>query len=103
MLLFVTIIHFVVALLLIVMVLIQDAKGGGAFGMGATGSNQVFTATGAANFLVKATRWLAIFFAFSCITLTYMTTKKSSSVTDDFIPATSAPVQAPTPSPTESK
>lgn len=91
---FVTVIHFTVALLLIVMVLIQDSKGGGVFGMGSTGSNQVFSATGAANFLVTATRGLAITFAVTCLTLTYLTAHRSGSdsVVDDYVPAaTSAP------------
>ncbi|MCB0350514.1 MAG: preprotein translocase subunit SecG [Bdellovibrionales bacterium] len=92
---FVTVVHFTVALLLIVMVLIQDSKGGGVFGMGSTGSNQVFSATGAANFLVTATRGLAITFAVTCLTLTYITSHKAGtdSVVDDYVPAaaTSAP------------
>lgn len=92
MLLFVTVIHFIVAVLLIVMVLIQDSKGGGVFGMsGAGGSNQVFSATGAANFLVKLTRALAVIFAGTCITLTYLTSTKSTSVVDDYVPAATAP------------
>ena len=93
MLLFVTVIHFFVALLLIVFVLLQDSKGGGVFGMNAGGGSQVFSATGAANFLVKTTRVLAVMFAITCITLTYLTTKKQDSVVDGFVPA--APVEAP--------
>lgn len=93
MLLFVTLVHFFVAALLITFVLIQDSKGGGVFGMGSSGGgNQVFSATGAANFLVKATRVLAIIFATTCITLTYLTSKRSTSVVDDFLPAAAAPV-----------
>lgn len=92
MLLFVTVVHFIVAILLIVFVLLQDSKGGGVFGMGSSGSNQVFSATGAANFLVKITRWLAITFAVTCVALTYLTSHQPASVTDDYVPApTSAP------------
>lgn len=91
MLLFVTVLHLIVAVLLIVMVLIQDSKGSGAFGMGGSGSNQVFSATGAANFLVTVTRTLAIIFAITCISLTYLTTRKSSSVVDDYVAPASAP------------
>jgi len=93
MLLFVTLVHFFVAVLLIVFVLLQDSKGGGVFGMGASGGNQVFSATGAANFFVKTTRVLAILFAVTCISLTYITTKKSSSVVDGFVPE--APASTP--------
>jgi preprotein translocase subunit SecG len=99
MLLFVTIVHFIVAALLIVFVLLQDSKGGGVFGMGSTGGNQVFSATGAANFFVKATRALAILFAITCVTLTYMTTHKSGSVLDGVAPTTApaAPVETAAP------
>jgi len=96
MLLFVTILHFIVAIMLIVMVLIQDSKGGGVFGMGSSGSNQVFSATGAANFLVKATRFLAVMFAITCLALTYITSNKhGTSVVDDYTPA-AATAPAPT-------
>jgi preprotein translocase subunit SecG len=94
MILFVTLVHFIVAALLITFVLVQDSKGGGVFGMGSSSSNQVFSATGAANFLVKATRALAILFAVTCISLTYLTSKKSDSVVDDYLPAT-APAGSP--------
>ena len=103
MLTFITVLHFVVAILLIVFVLLQDAKSGGVFGMsGSGGSNQVFSATGAANFFVKATRVLAVLFAITCISLTVYTSKKEGSVVDDFVPAATpaandptAPAQAP--------
>lgn len=99
MLLFVTLVHFVVAILLIIFVLIQDSKGGGVFGMGSSSSNQVFSATGAANFLVKATRVLAITFAVTCITLTYLTSNRSTSVVDDYTPVTAPAAQTAPPSP----
>lgn len=86
MLLFVTVLHFVVAALLIVFVLLQDSKGGGVFGVGGAGSGQVFSTTGAANFFVKATRILAVSFAVTCLALTYLTTHKSDSVVDGFVP-----------------
>jgi len=73
--------------------LIQDAKGDGVFGMGGGGSNQVLSSTGAASFLVKTTRTLAVVFAFTSITLTYLTSKHGGSVTDTYVPppAASAP------------
>jgi len=92
--LFLTLIHITVALLLVGFVLIQDTKGGGVFGMGGGGgSNQVMSSTGAANFLVKATRTLGIIFAATSIALTYLTSKHGGSVTDTYIPppAASAP------------
>lgn len=104
MLLFVTVIHLFVAVLLIGFVLLQDSKGGGVFGMGG-GSNQIMSSTGAANFMVKTTRWLAIVFAATCISLTILTSKSSNkSVVDDYAPAagTTTPAETlPTPAATD--
>ncbi|MCB0355939.1 MAG: preprotein translocase subunit SecG [Bdellovibrionales bacterium] len=83
MLTFLSIIHILMALILIVLVLLQDSKGG-AMGMlsgGASGSS-VFGSTGAGNFLVKATRYVAIIFAATSITLAYITSHKGESVLD---------------------
>ncbi len=95
MLLLLTIVHISVALLLILFVLIQDSKGDGVFGMGGGGggSNQVLSTTGAANFLVKATRGLAIVFAMTSIGLTYLTSKHTGSVVDDYAPPKAAGAQ----------
>ena len=91
-------VHLGIALILIFFVLLQDSKGGaaGVFGGGGGGgSNTLFGATGAANFLVKATRWIAILFAATCIGLTYMTSQRSS-VLDQYFPpaATESPVES---------
>ncbi len=101
----VTIIHLLLALLIITFVLLQDAKGGGAFGMGApSGSQSLFGSTGAASFLVKTTTWLGILFAVTCVVLSYMTVDHGTSVIDNYIPgaaqtapaaAAPAPEQAP--------
>jgi preprotein translocase subunit SecG len=88
MLSFVAVFHILVAVLLVVLVLLQDSKGG-ALGMGGGGggSQSLFGATGASNFLVKTTRWLAVLFAATCISLTYFSSHKDTSVTDDYVPA----------------
>ena len=65
----------------------------GILGGGGGGSNTVFGTGGAANFLVKATRWIAILFAISCLALTYLSTSSNSSVTDDFIPEAAPPAE----------
>ncbi len=95
MLTLVTVVHLVLATILIALVLMQDAKGGGAFGMGASGGSQsLFGSTGAANFLVKSTRWIAALFAGTCIFLSYMTVQKDESVIDGYVPpAVEAPVE----------
>jgi len=90
---FITVIHVIVALFLILFVLLQDSKGGamGSLGGGASGSSSVFGLTGASSFLVKATRWVAILFAITCILLTMKTVqlagKTGTSVVDDVAPS----------------
>jgi len=86
MLTFVAVLHVVVTLILIVLVLLQDSKGGAMGLLGGSGGNTVFGSTGAATFLVKATRWIAIFFAVTSISLAYMTSQKNDSVLDKLPP-----------------
>ncbi len=85
MLTFVAIVHVIIALGLVLFVLLQDPKGGaaGVFGGGGGGSNSLFGSTGAGNFLTSTTKWLAILFAVTCITLTYLTSHNTSSIMDD--------------------
>lgn len=89
------IVHIVIGLSLVLFVLLQDPKGGamGVFS-GGSSSNTFFGSSGASNFLTTTTKWLAVLFAVSCLTLTYITAKQSSSVMDN-LPASAAPVTAP--------
>lgn len=98
MLTFVTIIHLFIALVLIVFVLLQDSKGGGAAGMfgGGGGSNTLFGATGGADFLTKVTRYTAIGFAVTSLLLAYWTSKPQSSLMDDYVPPAQTESAAPT-------
>lgn len=91
---FLTVTHLLVALILIVLVLVQDSKGGsvgGAFGGG--GSQSILGATGAATIAQKLTRVVAILFAITCIALTIHSTGKNKSVMDGA--AAVAPITAP--------
>ena len=89
-----TIVHLTFAILLIIFVLLQDSKGGAMGILGGGGSsNTVFGTGGAVSFLVKATRWIAICFAFTCISLAYLSTNSKDSVTDQFIPTETPAVQ----------
>ncbi len=91
---FLTVTHLLVALILIVLVLVQDSKGGsvgGAFGGG--GSQSILGATGAATIAQKLTRVVAILFAITCIALTVHSTRKNKSVMDGA--AAVAPLTAP--------
>ena len=94
MLTLITVFHLILALFLIVFVLLQDPKGGGAFGMGGGGGSaqSVFGASGAGNFLVSATKSIAILFTVTCIVLSYMTLQKGTSVMEvtDQLPAAGA-------------
>lgn len=89
MLTLITVFHLLLAVLLCVFVLLQDPKGGGAFGMGGGNSQSVFGASGAGNFLVTATKYIAIFFTVTCIVLSYITLQKGTSVMEitDELPA----------------
>ncbi len=83
----IAILHIVVAVLLVTIVLLQDSKNsgvGGAFGGG--GSQTLFGATGAANFLVKITRGLAVIFMGTCIGLTLLLTHRTSHSVVDNLP-----------------
>lgn len=64
------------ALAIIILVLLQQGKGadmGSAFGSGSAGS--LFGATGAANFLSRATKWAAVVFFASTAGLAYVSHK----------------------------
>lgn len=104
MLTFLAIVHLFIGVALVLFVLMQDSKGSamGAFG-GGSSSNTFFGSTGASNFLTTTTKWLAVAFAVSCLTLTYITSRKSDSVMDS-LPVTTAPAapaDAAAPAPTE--
>ncbi len=70
------IIQVVASFTIIALVLLQQGKGadmGSAFGSGSSGS--LFGATGAANFLSRATKWAAVVFFIATIGLAYMSTQ----------------------------
>jgi preprotein translocase subunit SecG len=70
------IIQVVASFTIITLVLFQQGKGadmGSAFGSGSSGS--LFGATGAANFLSRATKWAAVVFFIATIGLAYMSTQ----------------------------
>jgi preprotein translocase subunit SecG len=88
-----SIVHVVIAVLLIIFVLLQDAKGGAMGVFGGGGSQSMFGSSGGADFLVKVTRIIAIIFGLTCLALTYKTNQKSESRTDRFVaPAVSTAV-----------
>ena len=74
--------HILVCTLLVIVVLMQSAKGeglAGAFGGGGSGlTGAVFGGRGAASFLSKATTVLAIIFMLNCGVLAFMSTNRSA-------------------------
>jgi len=73
------IVHVLICIGLIIVVLMQSAKGeglAGAFGGGGGISGAVFGGRGAASFLSKATTGLAIVFMISCLGLSFMSSSK---------------------------
>ena len=77
--------HTLVCILLVVVVLMQSAKGeglAGAFGGGGSGlTGAVFGGRGAASFLSKATTVLAVVFMVNCGVLAYMSSHQIGSAT----------------------
>lgn len=104
---FLTIFHVLVTITLIFLVLIQDSKGGGLGGLSGGNSNTLLGATGATTLAAKLTRWTAIAFAASCITLAMATSKSHKSVVDSLpssnkqaLGAAAIPALSPTPTAT---
>ena len=75
--------HILICALLVIVVLMQSAKGeglAGAFGGGGSGlTGAVFGGRGAASFLSKATTVLAIVFMINCGVLAFMSTSRTGS------------------------
>jgi preprotein translocase subunit SecG len=89
---FVTVLHIVVALILISLVLLQDSKGGAGGAFGGGGSQSVLGAVGATTLAQKLTRWTAVAFAGTCIALSIFSSKTGKSVIDNAV-IPPAPVQ----------
>lgn len=91
-----TLVHVLIALLLIGLVLIQDSKGGALGIGGGSTSNSLLGAGGAQTLAAKATRWVAVIFAATCISLSIWTASKTKSVVSGTLPIpASGPATAP--------
>lgn len=94
---FLTVLHVMVCLVLIVVVLLQHGKGadiGAVFGGGA--SNTVFGSRGAGNFLTRLTTTAALLFMVTSLFLSYLAnTGVSSSLFDEDAPPAGAVAPAP--------
>jgi len=93
---FLTVLHVMVCLVLIVVVLLQHGKGadiGAVFGGGA--SNTVFGSRGAGNFLTRLTTGAALLFMVTSLTLSYIANMDSGSLFEEDAPPPGASVPAP--------
>lgn len=91
----VQVIHILDAIVLVVIVLLQQGKGAGmglAFG---GGSSTVFGGAGAGNFFTKVTAWAAVIFMITSLSLAYLGGRSATSLMKDMKPAAkSAPAEA---------
>lgn len=86
-------IHVIVSLFLIITVLLQPGKGGDLGSVFGGTSESIFGASGAVPFLTKVTRFLAVIFMVTSLSLGYFSARGiSSSVVEDSPPV---PIEAP--------
>lgn len=96
MFLFLTVVQAIVAAALVGVILMQRSEGGG-LGIGGSPSGML-SARGAADFLTRATRWLAILFVILSIALAALAVEGSSSDTiESTLDRTVTPAQNPDP------
>ncbi len=74
--LFVTILHIVLSFSMILIILLQPGKEGGAALAGGSSGNQMYGPRGAGNFLGRATTVVASMFMVTSITLAYYSSEK---------------------------
>lgn len=91
------VVQIIASFTIIVLVLLQQGKGadmGSAFGSGSAGS--LFGATGAANFLSRATKWAAVVFFLTTMGLAYVANlgiqKQDTGIMESFQPSQSVPM-----------
>ena len=78
---FISIIHALTCLFIVLFILLQDPKGGVLSGLGGgSGSKSFFGAEGASPFLVQVTKWLAILFACTSFYLSYISAQTDKSL-----------------------
>ena len=77
---FISTIHALTCVFVVLFILLQDPKGGVLGSLGGGGSKSFFGSEGASPFLVKGTKWLAILFASTSFYLSYISAQKDSSL-----------------------
>jgi len=76
---FLTVIHLLVCILLVISILLQSSKGGGLAGMfgGGGAAMGMFGGRGAASFLSKVTMWLGISFAVTSMSIAVLRSRQA--------------------------
>jgi preprotein translocase subunit SecG len=78
MIIFITIVHIIVCIFLVLVVLLQSGQSGDiAAAFGGQGSQTTFGPRGAATVLTKATTWCAVIFMLTSITLSIAASRRS--------------------------
>ena len=84
---FILVIHIIVSLVLMLVILLQDGKGGDLVSaLGGGGSQTLFGSTGAASFLTKATIALTVVFVLTSLSLAVIKTREQRSVIGEVNP-----------------
>jgi preprotein translocase subunit SecG len=102
---FLTTLHVVACIFLVIVVLLQKGKGSDVSAVFGGSSQTIFGSSGAGNFLTKLTSATAIVFMLTSLSLTIGTTKQETKSVFDDVPAETTPVtpeQAPAPPAAES-
>lgn len=77
------VLQIIICVFLILLIMIQDPKGGGSGLFSGGGSNSILGQSGGADFLTKLTRYVAIVFGALCIGLTIVTKPSKTGVFSD--------------------
>jgi preprotein translocase subunit SecG len=97
---FITIVHVVVSVFLILVILLQAGKGGGMGGaFGGAGSQTVFGGRGATTFLGKLTSGAAIIFMITSVALSHVASRSGSVVRREATPVEGPAGTVPPPAP----
>ncbi len=79
---FLSVLHVFVCLFLILVVLLQQGKGGGLGGLGGGAATQVFGGRGAGNFMTRLTAACAVVFMLTSISLAYLSSSGDRALRD---------------------
>ena len=91
MFLFLTVVQAIVAAALIAVILMQRSEGGG-LGIGGSPSGML-SARGAADFLTRSTKWLAVIFVVLSIALAAMAVNEDAATVETTLGGDAAPVE----------